>query len=74
MPTDYVTKFHFDEVVKDINIKLKKLEKLDKLSEQMDWLIGKYRNHDDEHELINNKLSEHSDNLEVINQKLGITV
>lgn len=71
MPNDYVTKSHFDEVIGTIN---KKLEKLDKLSDQMDWLVGQYRNHTEEHELINNRLSKHSDNLEAINQKLGITI
>jgi prefoldin subunit 5 len=73
-PKNYVTKEHFDEVIETINKKLEKLDKLDKLSEQMDWLMGKYQSHDEEHTLLNNKVSEHSDNLEIINEKLGITL
>lgn len=72
--SNFVTKQHFDEVIEKIHEKLNKLDKLDKLSEQMDWLIGKYEAHDQEHELLNYRVSEHSDNLETINQKLGIQV
>ena len=78
MAKNYVTVEHFDEVIEAINNKFEKidhkLDKLDKLSEQMDWLIGKYQTHDEEHTLINNTLSDHSDNLEIINGKLGITL
>ena len=74
MPKDYVTKLHFDEVIETINKRLEKLDKLDKLSEQVDWLVGKYQDHEEEHTLLNSKVSEHSDNLEIINGKLGITV
>lgn len=64
MPTqNYVTTDYFDKVLK---------EKFDKVMEKLDWLIGKYRSHEEEHILLNNKVSEHSDNLEEINQKLGI--
>lgn len=55
-----VTKKYFDQKIQDI------LEKLD-------WLIGKYNTHDEEHTLINGQLSDHSDRLEVIEQKVGIT-
>ncbi len=64
-----VTKQHFDEVIGKIQ---EKLAKLDKVSEQMDWLVGKYRGHEEEHTLLNGKVSEHSDMLEIINEKLGI--
>ena len=49
-------------------------EKINKLMEKMDWIIGKYRDHDQEHILLNNKVSEHSDNLELINAKVGIQI
>ena len=68
---DYVTKSYFDEQFDKI---LEKLKKLDVVTEKLDWLMGKYRNHDEEHTLLNNKVSEHSDQLEVINEKLGITI
>ncbi|MFH0749841.1 MAG: hypothetical protein V1917_02925 [Candidatus Gottesmanbacteria bacterium] len=71
MPKDYLTKSHFDEVIEKIE---KKVEKLDKMSEQLDYLVGQYRGHEEEHTLLNNKVSEHSDNLEIINGKLGITL
>ena len=77
MPNDYVTKSHFDEVIGKIEKKLGRIdgmsETLDKMSEQLDWLVGKYQGHEEEHTLLNNKVSEHSDNLEIINGKLGIT-
>lgn len=47
-------------------------EKFNQVIEKLDWLIGKYNAHDEEHVLLNNKVSEHSDQLEVINNKLGI--
>lgn len=75
MQSNYVTKDHFDEVIKEkFDAVWDKLKKLDKVSEQMDWLIGKYRDHEEEHTLVNNKLAEHSDNLELINTKLGIQI
>jgi hypothetical protein len=55
----YITKSYFDEGI-------------GKLEEKLDWLIGKYKGHDDEHTLVNGKLSEHSDRLEVVEEKLGI--
>lgn len=66
---DYVTKKHFDEVTGEINTKL---DKLNKMSDQLDWIVGKYKGHDEEHTLLNHRLSEHSDNLDTINTKLGI--
>ena len=60
---NYVTRKYFDKVIK---------EKFDKVMEKLDWLIGKHKAHDEEHTLLNNKVSEHSDQLEVINTKLGI--
>lgn len=70
---DYVTKTYFDEVIGKISEKLKKLDKIDKISEQLDWLIGKYKAHDEEHTLLNGRVSDHSDRLEVIEEKLSIT-
>lgn len=60
---DYVTREHFDQVIK---------EKFDKVMEKLDWLIGKYTAHDQEHILLNGKVSEHSDDIEIIKQKVGI--
>ncbi len=71
MPTNYVSKLHFDQVIGEVN---KKLDKLNKISEQLDWLVGKYQGHDEEHTLLNNKVSEQSNNLELVNQKLGIQI
>lgn len=44
---NYVTKEHFDHVIK---------EKFDKVMEKLDWLIGKYNAHDEEHILLNGKV------------------
>ena len=62
----YVTKIHFDQVIGKVD------EKLDKMSEQLDWFIGKYQAHDEEHALLNGRVSDHSDRLEVVEEKLGI--
>ncbi len=62
----YVTKIHFDQVIGKVD------EKLDKMSKQLDWLIGKYQTHDEEHTLLNGRVSDHSDRLEVVEEKLGI--
>lgn len=48
-------------------------KKIDKLQEGMDWLIGKYRAHDEEHVLLNGRVSDHSDRIDVIERKLAIT-
>lgn len=68
---NFVTKDYFEEKFAKV---MEKLEKVDKISEQVDWLVGKYQAHEEEHTLLNNTVSEHSDNLEIINGKLGITV
>lgn len=68
---NYVTQEHFDEAIDKITIKL---NTLDVLLEKLDWLMGKYRDHDEEHTLLNSKVSEHSDNLEIVNEKLGIQI
>lgn len=68
---NFVTKDYFEDKFGKV---MEKLDKLDKISEQVDWLAGKYQGHEEEHTLLNNKVSEHSDNLEIINEKLGITV
>lgn len=60
---DYISKEHFDTVIK---------EKFDKVMEKLDLVINEYRNHEEEHVLINGKLSEHSDDIEVIKEKLHI--
>lgn len=65
----FVTKAYFDEKFGQVEEKLKKL---DWVLEKLDWLIGKYNSHDEEHTLLNNKVSEHTDDLETIKQKLGI--
>ncbi|MEK7129966.1 MAG: hypothetical protein AAB803_03015 [Patescibacteria group bacterium] len=50
-----------------------RLNKIDTLDEKLDWLMGKYQAHDEEHTLLNGKVSDHSDRLEVIEEKLSIT-
>ncbi len=54
-----VTQEHFDEVIGQIHTKL---NKLDDIVEKLDWLMGKYSSHDEEHTLLNGKVSEHSGN------------
>lgn len=49
-------------------------QKLQTVDEKLDWLIGKYQSHDEEHILINGKLSDHSDRLETIEERMGIAV
>lgn len=53
----------------------KKLQVLKQgLDEKLDLIIGEYKNHEEEHTLINGRLSEHSDQIDTITQKIGITV
>ncbi|MEK7065493.1 MAG: hypothetical protein AAB961_00735 [Patescibacteria group bacterium] len=47
-------------------------QRLVTVDEKLDWLIGKYKSHDEEHILVNGKLSDHSDRLEIVEEKLGI--
>ncbi len=68
---NFVTKDYFDEKFGKV---MEKLDKFDKMSEQIDWMVGKIQGHEEEHTLLNNTVSEHSDNLEIINGKLGITI
>lgn len=59
----------------DINKRFDDVDKkLNWIIEKIDWLIGKYNAHEEEHTLLNNKVSDHSDNLELINAKLGIQI
>ncbi len=58
--TDFVTKDHFDKVIR---------EKFDAVMEKLDWLIGKYRAHDEEHTLLNGQVSDHSDRLEKLKER-----
>lgn len=68
MTKNYVTKDYFD-------LKLEQFEKImNRILEKLDWLIEKYQGHDEEHILINGKLSDHSDRLETREEKMGITV
>lgn len=63
-----LTKDYLDQT---LDAKLKELKQ--SLEEKLDWLIGKYKSHDEEHTLMSGQLSEHSDRLEIIEQKVGIS-
>lgn len=67
----YVTEERFDDTMNRIE---KKLETLDWIKEKLDWLVGKYKGHDEEHILVTSRLSDHSDRLETIEQRTGIMV
>lgn len=56
---NFVSKTYFDE-------------KFNQIMEKLDWLIGKYKAHDEEHILLNGTTSDHSDRLEVIEERLKI--
>lgn len=58
--------------IHDLEEKLAK--KYDNIMVKMDWLIGEYKKHDEEHVLLNNRLSNHNDRLEKIEEKIGISV
>lgn len=64
---DYITKSYFDEVIKKLD------KKFDLVMQKLDWLVGKYKAHDEEHTLLNGQVSDHSDRIEVIEGKLSIT-
>lgn len=55
-----------------LDTKLKELKQA--LDEKLDWLIGEYRKHAEEHILLSNKVSEHSDRLEVVEEKLDVGI
>ncbi|MEK7587920.1 MAG: hypothetical protein AAB457_03825 [Patescibacteria group bacterium] len=63
-----ITKPYFDLKFQGIE------EKFQRLEEKLDWLIGRYRAHDEEHTLLNGKASDHSDRLEILVEKLGIVI
>lgn len=70
---DYVTKNQLKSTVDQFSKRFDSVDKkLEWIIEKLDWLIGKWNAHDEEHTLLNNKVSEHSDQLEVINTKLDI--
>lgn len=64
----------FEQLLGELRTRIKEDLKgeLHKLDGKLDWIVGKYRNHDKEHILLNHRISEHSDNLDIINTKLGI--
>lgn len=74
----YITNERFEESMGQIDAKfvtvLEKLKKLDWIAEKLDWLIGKYKGHDEEHILVTGRLSDHSDRLETIEERMGIIV
>ena len=70
-----ITKPYFDLKFQGIEEKFQRLEeKFQRLEEKLDWLIGRYRAHDEEHTLLNGKASDHSDRLEILEEKLGIVI
>lgn len=64
----------FEDLLQELRTKLQEDIRtgLNPLNEKLDWIIGKYQSHDEEHILLNGKVSEHSDDIEVIKQKLHI--
>jgi len=48
-------------------------KKLDFVLEKLDWLIGKYKSHDEEHTLLNGSVNDLTDRVEKVENKLGIS-
>jgi hypothetical protein len=68
MKQSYVTKDHFDKTIELTN------EKINKILENVDWLVGAYKKFDEEHTILSDKVSNHSDKLDKIEETLRIQV
>lgn len=66
----------FEDLLKELRVRIREdlRSELHKLDEKLDWLMGKYKDLDEEHILITGRLSENTDRLETIEQRLGIAV
>ncbi len=66
----------FEELLKELRVRIREdmRSELAKLDEKLDWLMGKYKDLDEEHILITGRLSENTDRLETVEQRLGIVV
>ena len=70
-----------DQVTQSFDTKLSELNqsfdtKLSELKQslegRLDWLIGKYKGHEEEHTLISGRIAEDTERIEVLEQKVGI--
>ncbi len=66
----------FEKLLEELRVRIREdlHSELAKLDEKLDWLMGKYKDLDEEHILITSRLSENTDRLEVVEQRLGIVV
>ena len=66
----------FEELLEELRVRIREdlHNELAKLDEKLDWLMGKYKDLDEEHILITGRLSENTDRLETVEQRLGIVV
>lgn len=60
IPDDVVTNDSLDN-------KLRSLKQ--SLEEKLDWIIGEYKKHDEDHTIIGGKLSELEERMEIVEQK-----
>ena len=66
----------FEELLEELRVRIREdlRSELVKLDEKLDWLMGKYKDLDEEHILITGRLSENTDRLEIVEQRLGVVV
>jgi len=66
----------FEELLEELRVRIREdlRSELGKLDEKLDWLMGKYKDLDEEHILITGRLSENTDRLEIVEQRLGVVV
>ncbi|MCJ7826363.1 hypothetical protein MUP56_01960 [Patescibacteria group bacterium] len=64
----------FENLLEELRIRIKEdiKQKLDPLNDKLDWLIGAYKKFDEEHTLLNSRISNHEDRIEKVEKKLGI--
>ena len=51
---------------------LERLNKLDKMSDQLDWFCGKYTKLGEEQTIISGKIIDHGERIETLEKKAGI--
>lgn len=65
----------FEQLLEELRSRIREdlKSELHKLDGKLDWLITEYKKLDEEHTLLNGRLSDHSDRIEIIEEKLAIS-
>jgi len=69
---NFVSGEEFREAMDKILEKLKKLDKMDKVADQLDWFCGKYTKLEEEQTIISGKVIDHGERIETLEKKVGI--